>query len=280
MLVNEYLKIVPNPLGNGFSYEPFNDNEFLLNLKNYVSFNHGSLQIRPTLEENIDYIPNMVLNMIECKKYQYNKLWKSTLLNYEPLENYRMEESGTDTSIENTTSNIGEQTNNSNDTKTINIGEQTNNGNDTKTTNIGEIHSKNSNSVVYSGKETTSEFVSPYDDTNATLSKKTENEYTDRIDDTTATNTTDARQDSETQSSNVTVGAREDSETQSSNVTVGARKDTSANDSTTNHTFTRSGNIGVTTSQQMLQSEREIAYFNFISIVAHDIVKIIAICIY
>ena len=40
------------------------------------------------------------------------------------------------------------------------------------------------------------------------------------------------------------------------------------------------GNIGVTTSQQMLQSEREVAYFNFVSIVAHDIIKLIAICIY
>ena len=250
MLVNEYIELVPNPLGIGFSYAPFNDSDFLLNLKNYISFNHGSLQVRPTLEENIDSIPSMVLNMIECKKYQYNKLWKSTLLNYEPLENYRMEESGTDTSIENTTSNIGEQTNN---------------GNDSTTTNIGEVNIASSNSTNYGGKETTSEFVSPYDDTEARLSKKTENEYTNRKDDTTATSTT---------------GARTDSETSNSSVTVGARTDTSTNDSTTNHTFTRSGNIGVTTSQQMLQSEREIAYFNFISIVAHDIVKLIAICIY
>lgn len=250
MLVNEYLETVPNPLGNGFRYEPFNDGDFLLNLKNYISFNHGSLQVRPALEENIDSIPDMVLNMIECKKYQYNKLWKSTLLNYEPLENYRMEEQGTDISNENTTSNIGEQTNRENDSKT---------------NNIGAINIASSNSTVYGGKETTSEFVSPYDDTETRLSKKTENEYTNRKDDTTATSTTQAR---------------EDSETSNSSVTVGARTDTNTNDSTTNHTFTRSGNIGVTTSQQMLQSEREIAYFNFISIVAHDIVKLIAICIY
>lgn len=43
---------------------------------------------------------------------------------------------------------------------------------------------------------------------------------------------------------------------------------------------TRSGNIGVTTTQQMLQSERELAEFNFLSIVAHDVVKQIAICVY
>ena len=51
-----------------------------------------------------------------------------------------------------------------------------------------------------------------------------------------------------------------------------------------NETYTHKshmyGNIGVTTSQQMLESEREVAYFNFVSIVAHDIIKLIAICIY
>ena len=38
------------------------------------------------------------------------------------------------------------------------------------------------------------------------------------------------------------------------------------------HNFTRSGNIGVTTSQQMLQSERDIAKFDFIGYVAEMIV--------
>ena len=38
------------------------------------------------------------------------------------------------------------------------------------------------------------------------------------------------------------------------------------------HNFTRSGNIGVTTSQQMLQSERDIAHFDFIGYVAEMIV--------
>lgn len=38
------------------------------------------------------------------------------------------------------------------------------------------------------------------------------------------------------------------------------------------HNFTRSGNIGVTTSQQMLQSERDLAHFDFIGYVAELIV--------
>lgn len=39
------------------------------------------------------------------------------------------------------------------------------------------------------------------------------------------------------------------------------------------HNFTRSGNIGVTTSQQMLQSERDLAHFDFIGYVAEMIVN-------
>ena len=38
------------------------------------------------------------------------------------------------------------------------------------------------------------------------------------------------------------------------------------------HNFTRAGNIGVTTSQQMLQSERDLAHFDFIGYVAEMIV--------
>lgn len=38
------------------------------------------------------------------------------------------------------------------------------------------------------------------------------------------------------------------------------------------HNFSRSGNIGVTTSQQMLESERDLAHFDFIGYVAEMIV--------
>ena len=43
---------------------------------------------------------------------------------------------------------------------------------------------------------------------------------------------------------------------------------------------TRSGNIGVTTTQQMLESQRLLANFKFVDIVARDIVKKIAILLY
>lgn len=54
------------------------------------------------------------------------------------------------------------------------------------------------------------------------------------------------------------------------------RNDTTATTNTGNETttrnFTRSGNIGVTTSQQMIESERRIAYFSFFKVLIRDII--------
>lgn len=42
--------------------------------------------------------------------------------------------------------------------------------------------------------------------------------------------------------------------------------------------LTRHGNIGVTTSQQMLESERELARFNLVRVVANDLVHALCVC--
>lgn len=47
---------------------------------------------------------------------------------------------------------------------------------------------------------------------------------------------------------------------------------TGSSSSALTHNFTRAGNIGVTTSQQMLQSERDLAHFDFVGYVAEMIV--------
>ena len=41
---------------------------------------------------------------------------------------------------------------------------------------------------------------------------------------------------------------------------------------TTTHNFTRKGNIGVTTTQQMIESERRVAYFSFFKVLIRDII--------
>lgn len=114
------------------------------------------------------------------------------------------------------------------------------------------------------------------------IKKKNTLSFTNRTDTNTSATTTDARTDTRTNNSTEKIGARIDTAESSTSNTFGGHTDaTSRNENETyTHTSHMYGNIGVTTSQQMLQSEREVAYFNFESIVAHDIIKLIAICIY
>ena len=64
-------------------------------------------------------------------------------------------------------------------------------------------------------------------------------------------------------------------DTQDINTTV-----TTAGNETTAHELTRSGNIGVTTSQQMIESERKLAMFSVVDIFVKAIADIILIGVY
>ena len=57
-------------------------------------------------------------------------------------------------------------------------------------------------------------------------------------------------------------------------------KTTTTGTEKTTHEFKRSGNIGVTTSQQMIQSEREVADFSALAQFVTDIANIICLSIY
>ncbi|MDD7314131.1 MAG: hypothetical protein PUH11_00175, partial [Bacilli bacterium] len=124
--------------------------------------------------------------------------------------------------------------------------------------------------------------VAPYDTETYYNQEKDTLSFTNRSDTNNSTTTTNARTDTRTNTTTEKIGGRKDTTESSTSNTFGGHTDaTSRNE---NETYTHKshmyGNIGVTTSQQMLESEREVAYFNFVSIVAHDIIKLIAICIY
>ena len=89
-----------------------------------------------------------------------------------------------------------------------------------------------------------------------------------------------AEEHTDSGTSAIKIGAHTDTSKSTNSNTLGARIDTSNSSTTTTHEFKRSGNIGTLTTQQMLQSQRDIAMFNFMAIVAHDIIKLITICIY
>lgn len=143
-------------------------------------------------------------------KYEYDKLVDTLSLEYNPIENYFMTETGTDTRTPNIT--------------------QTNKGINTNTVGV---------------------------DTSITTGKTTFDKSDSFINDTKTTNT----------------GTNTD--TQDINTTV-----TTAGNEKTVHEFTRSGNIGVTTSQHMIESERQLAMFSVVDLFVKAIADIILIGVY
>lgn len=146
----------------------------------------------------------------KSRKYEYDKLVDTLSLEYNPIENYSMTETGTDTRTPNIT--------------------QTNKGINTNTVGV---------------------------DTSITTGKTTFDKSDSFINDTKTTNT----------------GTNTD--TQDINTTV-----TTAGNEKTVHEFTRSGNIGVTTSQQMIESERQLAMFSVVDLFVKAIADIILIGVY
>lgn len=293
MTINDYIALVGNnPFTNSDfmenGYTPLNDATFQSVLSDYISFNHGNLDIRYTLEEDVlknpCIIQNAVVNWYNTHKYQYETLYNTTLLKYEPLQNYDRTEEVEDTTNRTGTNDtiFGSHTDTSTANNTTNIGAQDNTNTDDETTKIGAINTETNSSTSKNGSESNEKEVAPYDSETYYKQEKDTLSFTKRTDTNNSTTTTNARTDTRTNTNTEKVGARTDSNESSTSNTFGERTDaTSRNE---NETYTHKshiyGNIGITTSQQMLQSQREVAYFNFVSIVAHDIIKLIAICIY
>ena len=292
---------------------PTSTAEFQELLKNYIYENFGIYQISPLIvmrenstEKSFDDIISEISTLVyKANEYRYNTLYSTIIQEYDPIENYKM--------IEEITVNY------QGDEKTVNqfIGKEKNTINykgeestvDSKSgtdTNVLTKNGTESNSLSKSGSEnvnesdtrgdvTTTTKKAPFDSENfynesqdltsqskADI-KNTTTTFTDRVDNntTTFTNRTDNEQITYNSSNNINKsfnGRSEenikefDGRADESLKSFMNRKDIT--------THTRSGNIGVTTSQQMLESQRLLANFKFVDIVARDIVKKIAILLY
>ena len=292
---------------------PTSTAEFQELLKNYIYENFGIYQISPLIvmrenstEKTFDDIISEISTLVyKANEYRYNTLYSTIIQEYDPIENYKM--------IEEITVNY------QGDEKTVNqfIGKEKNTINykgvettvDSKSGSDTNVLTKNgteSNSLLKSGSEnvnesdtrgdvTTTTKKAPFDSENFYNEsqdltsqskadvKNTTTTFTDRVDNntTTFTNRTDNEQITYNSSNNINKSFNGrtdenikefDGRADESLKSFMNRKDVT--------THTRSGNIGVTTSQQMLESERLIANFKFVDIVARDIVKKIAILLY
>ena len=292
---------------------PTSTAEFQELLKNYIYENFGIYQISPLIvmrenstEKSFDDIISEISTLVyKANEYRYNTLYSTIIQKYDPIENYKM--------IEEITVNY------QGDEKTVNqfIGKEKNTINykgeestvDSKSgtdTNVLTKSGTESNSLSKSGSEnvnesdtrgdvTTTTKKAPFDSENFYNEsqdltsqskadvKNTTTTFTNRVDNNTTTfaNRTDNEQITYNSSNNInkSFNGRSDENikefdgrTDESLKSFMNRKDVT--------THTRSGNIGVTTSQQMLESQRLLANFKFVDIVARDIVKKIAILLY
>lgn len=286
-------------------YEPLSSGDFQGMLTDWINFNHGELQVRPTVENametDVTTIQKMVVNLYKVKKYTYERLYNSTLLKYEPIENYDRLETITDSTVKDTigSTDYGLQNTTSSMTSDSVDGAQKNDNTNTEKMEYGETTTIIKDKLTKSGKERSTDSgkkvsernVAPYDSETYYNQEKTTdsfdnyshtNELLDRIDETNSTVNVPTKTDNKTTTVIENIGEKTNTQTSTSQQQQQAHTDTvtGKEEVTYKHENHTHGNIGVTTSQQMLESEREVALFNFVGIVAHDIIKLIAICIY
>ena len=168
------------------------------------------------LYPNLEFFSMRIGMWSRKNQYNWKKLYDTTLLEYNPIENYDRMEEWTDTDSE-----TGTNSRNNNITNTIN------------------------QEVVTTGSLT---------------------------EQNTAFNTGLADHAKEiTDNDNITTGSGNTTENESG---------TSKGDLTHARTGRTHGNIGVTTSQQMIQSEREVAMFNIYDIIAESFVENFCLMVY
>ena len=168
---------------------------------------------------------------VSLHQKSFDDIYTAMLVKYNPLDNYKMTEDGTDTAAgTDTTTRTGTDTTTNGGTTT------TEDKTATTTTNTGTVKDDNSG--------TTTNAVAGYDSNN----------LVDR--DKTTSTTTNTRTDNTTQTA-TNSGTITQTDDKTSTLTHNTT-DATATSSNTSHTLTRSGNIGVTTSQQMLASELEV----------------------
>ena len=201
---------------------------------------------------------------------KWSRLWAVRQMEYNPIENYNMIESGSD--INTKTGSISRS-----DTGTVT---DTHTGTDTLAKSGQETH-------AFSGKETTTNTVTS--NTTGTDNGVYGFNSATAVPSDTSTGTQTGLSDSELSFDNRvnTDGFTNRQDTQTKNLTDTETRNLSGGETynnvkdETDHSLTRSGNIGVTTTQQMLEQELNIwDVFDYFEIVFKDIDSILLLDIY
>lgn len=233
-----------------FVNNPVSSENFQNLLRDFIYDNFGYYEISEKIKNTTDRKNKTMLEVIQeissniylSNEYRYDTLYSTIIQEYDPIENYSMTER-----IE--TSYNGKELNATTFT-----------GSEKETHTIKE--NRTEHSQTNEGGTTNVLKTAPYD--SETFFNKEQSTTT---------------QDSPT-SSELSIGNTGENITEKSFQNRSDNNVKSFEGRNDVVTHTRSGNIGVTTSQQMLESQRALANFNFVGIVARDIVKRIGILIY
>lgn len=264
----------------------------LLNIQ-YHNGRSGNRIISPLVESYTDNTDELSLNdkneigslLFEIYKDKWSKLYNLMELEYNPISNYDMtEEESTEVETENELTRTGTDTTQGTGTDafthtgtstTADTGTETNQHTGTETHVIDEDTTGGStggtDTAVFGFNSSTG-----VDDTEVNTIT-TANGSRDETD-TKTNNLTDTRTDNlqSQRTDNLT-----DTETRNiTDTTTHNTKDTTEGSNSTSRTLTRSGNIGVTTSQQMIQSEIDLWKWNFFFQVFEDIDTVLTITAY
>lgn len=230
-----------------------------------------SLIVENNLTDNSKTMLAMSIFSIYSNKW--SRLYHILSLEYEPIENYNMIETEKTTSTNENTDIITTNTTNSNDVTETNTG--TNTANDSENTTgkntitdsrtIAEDNSVTNNNSLY-GFNSVSGINA--DSQNGTETRNTTDNNTHN-DDLKGTRTNEHSENINT--SKVTAQKNDIKDVKDGTHTENGSQD---------RTLSRHGNIGVTTSQQMLNSEIELWQWDFFSGVFKDIDKILTIQTY
>ena len=191
------------------------------------------------------------------------KEWETMNLQYNPIENYNMVEKMSD---DITTDEYGRTHTRTDNTTHAQTGTETDSRNltDRNTPNVTELTTPNltdtSNNSVYG-----------FNSSNASPTGTSTNAQTGTNTVTRSGSDTTTHTGSDTMTHNTT----------DRNTGTVTDADTGTDTHTRNYKLTRSGNIGVTTSQQMIQAQRDLYMWNlFYNVVFPDIDRVIALSVY
>lgn len=278
---------------------PWKSDNIYDSLNTAYYYNHsGQKNISPLLSgvlgndsslssEQMSTIGKLIFNI--CGK-NWDYLWNALFSDYDPIENYNSEETETTSGSGNTTHGGSDTMSRSgSDTHTLSGSDSTkDSGTDTftdsgddVTTNTGDTTSTNTNTDGTSETVNTVSGFNSDEFSNDNKSITTVNQtVTDKREDNLTSTLSHGKSTAETKDMTVaTTYGKSDSELIDISTTTNYNNTENRSDSES-RTLKRHGNIGVTTSQQMIESEIELRKKNFFELVFNDIDHYMTISVY